>query len=417
MTTAAKRAFTGAATAAVLALAPTVFAQESQEPPAETAQEICVGDIQLPGCPPPGDPPPPPPPPPPSADCTVERAPRGNRFVGIGGGDSLNAASARDRTCILTDQVEAGVGFLRQTFDWAQIERRKGEYDLSYHDRWVADAAAHGLRVLPILFNPPRFRRAGPRKREVYGTWRPKRASDLGRFGARLIRRYGPEGTLWTDPDFAGTPKVPIRSWQIWNEPNLKVYWQPTANPVEYARMMRVVYPMMKRADRNAEIVSAGIPDSRLSNPNVWIWLERFYEADGGKWIDSLAFHPYARTAKDVFGKLRTVRELMARHGERRAGLWMTEIGWATSGPKSQYTLSESKAAYEIGSLFRRFAKNRRELRLRGMTYYTWRDKEPYPPRYLDIWGLHAGLHEVDGDRKRTYYAFKRAAGRFSQSQ
>jgi hypothetical protein len=405
---------------AALALAQTVFAQSADDPPAQASQVVCLYYIQLPGGPAPGDEEPPPPPPPggePGKECPAVRASRSHRFIGIGGGDSLNAMTTADRSCILNEQVESGVGFLRQNFDWAQIEQKKGKYDLSLYDQWVAAAATHGLRVLPILFNPPRFRWAGPRKGEVRGTWRPKRASDLGRLAQRLIHRYGPDGSLWTDPKFEGTPKVPITAWQIWNEPNLKVYWQPKASPEEYAQMMRVVYPMMKKADPKAEVVSAGLPDSRFSNPDVWTWLDRFYAAGGAKGIDAVAFHAYAHDARGVFDKLRRVREVMAANGDRRAGLWVTEVGWATKGPKSVYTLRENQVVTEIGSLFRRFAKNRRELRLRGVTYYTWRDKEPYPPRYQDIWGLHAGLLHVDGAKKRTYYAFRRAAGKLAASQ
>lgn len=410
MITIHNRALAAALVALAALTVPVAVAQEG-----EPSQNVCVDEIQLPGCPPPDEPPPEPPPGGPPPECEFVKAPSAQRWVGLGGGDSLNASSAAERNCILSEQVKAGVGFLRQTFDWAQIERRKGKYDLRAYDQWVADAARHGMRVLPILFNPPRFRWAGPRRGTVHGTWRPKRASDLGRFGARLIRRYGPDGSLWRDPEFAGVPKRPITAWQIWNEPNLKVYWQPTASPTEYAKMMQVVYPMMKRADPKAEIISAGIPDSRFSNPNVWIWLERFYQEGGAKGIDSLAVHAYARTARLTFAKLHAIRDIMARYGDRRGGLWITEIGWATEGPKSDYTLREKQVAKEIRGLFYRFRTHRKALRLRGLTYYTWRDKEPYPPRYLDIWGLHAGLLRKDGRPKSTLDAFRGAARKFAR--
>jgi hypothetical protein len=65
----------------------------------------------------------------------------------------------------------------------------------------------------------------------------PKRYADLGRFGALLVHRYGPDGTFWSqNPD---VQKLPIRSWQIWNEPNLKAYRGRAPNAKQYAKLLR----------------------------------------------------------------------------------------------------------------------------------------------------------------------------------
>ena len=94
---------------------------------------------------------------------------------------------------------------MRQTFDWSQIERRRGRYDLSFYDGFMADTARANISVLPVLFRAPRFRGGGS------GTVAnpPKRYADLGRFGAVLVRRYGPNGTFWSQNP--SVPKLPIR--------------------------------------------------------------------------------------------------------------------------------------------------------------------------------------------------------------
>jgi hypothetical protein len=43
------------------------------------------------------------------------------------------------------------------------------------------------------------------------------------------------------------------------------------------------------------------------------------------------------------------------------------------------------------------------------VVYYSWRDARPYPPKYNDMWGLHTGLLDVNGNPKPAYHAFGRA--------
>src|SRR6266513_2781694 len=76
-------------------------------------------------------------------------------FVGIVS-DELVDSSPHTRHAALEAQAAAGVTTLRQTFDWARIERRRGRYDFGDYDALVLDAAGQGIRVLPLLFNPPR---------------------------------------------------------------------------------------------------------------------------------------------------------------------------------------------------------------------------------------------------------------------
>ena len=84
-------------------------------------------------------------------------------FVGIASEDVF-AGDSNYRTSNLNAQSSIGVQLHRQTFNWSQIETTPGVYDLSFYDSYVAKASAHGVRILPILFNAPSFhvnRRSG----------------------------------------------------------------------------------------------------------------------------------------------------------------------------------------------------------------------------------------------------------------
>ncbi len=325
-------------------------------------------------------------------------------FVGITS-DDVFAGSADYRTSNLSSQATLGVGVIRQTFDWSQIERANGQYDLSYYDEYVAQAAAHGVRILPVLFRAPSFfvaRHPGP------STYPPNGNAEMARFAQVLVRRYGRQGSLWTArPD---VPKLPIISWQIWNEPNLKAYWGNRPNARAYVRMLRTVGRAIKAVDRQAEIVSAGLPPSKLRGATpLPRFIRSMYRAGGKSAFDTLAVNAYATNARELTTLLRGVRRQMNRAHDRGAKIWITELGWGDKGVKHRFIVGAHGQATRITSSFAAVRKARSRLRLRGVIYYSWRDLAPYPPNFQNLWGLHTGLLNRSGQPKPAFFAFKRA--------
>ena len=328
-------------------------------------------------------------------------------FVGILSNELLDS-SARTRQSSLRAQAGAGVHTLRQTFDWARIERTRGEYSLAEYDRLVLDAARARIRVLPVLFNPPRFHSSRPARRGRRGVYPPRRNSDMADFAASLARRYGAGGTLWKEhPELAGRA---VRSWQVWNEPNLRVYWASGVSPSRYVRLLAAVGTAIERVDPGAEIVTAGLPQSLLrGSMSFERYVAGMYRAGGRAAFDSLAVHPYARTHRGAVGAARLARRLMNRRGDRRAGIWITEVGWASGGPPSSFRAGAKGQARRVGLALRALGRARSPLRLRGVVYYKWRDTRLRPGIH-DFWGHHTGLLTAGGRRKPAYFAFRRAA-------
>ena len=325
-------------------------------------------------------------------------------FVGITSEDLLYD-SGPYRSATLDQQHSVGVRLLRQVFNWAEIETSPGHYDFRLYDILVRDAAAKGIGVLPVLHDPPPFyRRSNERM------WCPPRnLSTMADYARAAVRRYGPGGSLWRENP--GTPAHPIRSWQIWNEPNLAVYWCKRPNAREYASMLRVVGSAIKSEDPGAEIVTAGLPDSKMkSTMPLDRFISRLYRAKGKRYFDTLAINGYARNNAELSELLHRIRRNMKRHRDRRAGLWITEIGWGDGGPAHRFNVGPQGQAARIANSFRLLAKLAPKLRLRGVVYYSWRDHAPYPPKYNDMWGLHTGLLDLNGNPKPAYYAFGQAA-------
>lgn len=330
-----------------------------------------------------------------------------NDFVGIVSEDVF-AGDASYRTAQLNAQRSIGVGLIRQTFRWSEIEAAPGRYDLSQYDQYVAHAAAHGMRILPILYDSPAFRSRAPGAARS-GAYPPRNLAALGRFGAVLARRYGPGGSLWRERQ--DIPYLPIRAWQIWNEPNLRAYWPKRPNARQYARMLVAASRQIKRVDRRAEIVTGGMPESRYGVP-LMKYLTQLYRAGAARGFDTMAINPYARDHRELVATLKKVRRLMNRFGDRRAPIWITELGWSDDGPRRPLRAGPRGQAVRITRSYSAASKLRRKLRLRGIVYYSWRDARPYPPDFRDLWGLHTGLLTLEGQPKPAFHAFQSAIAR-----
>ena len=97
--------------------------------------------------------------------------------------------------------------------------RAGGRPSFTDTDRLVTLAAAHRIDLLPVVIYTPGWAAEYPGK-----SGSPPRApSDYAAYLTALVGRYGPKGSFWAEhPEL---PKVPIRRWQIWNEPHLVKYW------------------------------------------------------------------------------------------------------------------------------------------------------------------------------------------------
>jgi hypothetical protein len=307
----------------------------------------------------------------------------------------------------LAQAAGLNAGLIRQTFDWAAIETKPGRYDFARYDALMRAAARERLEVLPVLFNPPGFHSSGPPRPSPRGTFPPRHPRDLGAFAAVVARRYGPGGSFWrANPSL---PADPIRAWQVWNEPSLPVYWPTGPSPKAYARLLAATAKAIRAVDPRATIVSAGLPQTRIGVPFAR-FAEGLYRAGAQRSFDVLAIHPYARDAAGVLDAVAQARALMDSHGDH-SPIWVTEVGWASAGPPSDFTVGARGQAQRVRATLLALAANRRRLRLGAVVYFGLRDSAVYPGGH-DFWGLHTGLVTLSGQRKPAFAAFKNAAGR-----
>lgn len=303
----------------------------------------------------------------------------------------------------LSQQRAAGVTLLRQTFDWRYMEPVRGSFDFSMTDRFVLAAAKEGIEVMPLLFGEPAWASSRPAGNTDRATFPPRRVADFAAFTAAVAARYGAGGSLWRE--HPGVRPRPFRAYQVWNEPNLPIYWGSRPNPRRYTVLLRHTHRALHAVQPRAQLVTAGLPKSK-HGMSLRTFVRRMYAAGARRWVDVLGVNPYAPSLKGITKQLREARAALPRKA-RRTPLWITEIGWASGGPPTKGRRVGVKGQERlVRSVFRTLARDRAKWRLRGIVYFAWRDALPYPGG-KDFWGLHTGLVDLSGQPKPAAVALR----------
>ena len=314
-------------------------------------------------------------------------------FIGVYS-DDVFFGDAAYKQRELARQHDAGIGLIRLPFAWDEFAARPERFD-----ELMRATATAGIRVLPMLVGPEP---GVERTRE--GMRPPRDPEAYGNFVATVVRRFGKDGTFWQQN--RGLRKLPIQSWQVWNEPNIRSWWATGPDAAEYAKLLRASADAIRKVDPQAEVVAAGLPDSRLGMPAAQ-FLAGLYRAGARDAFDVAAVHPYARTPREILAKVRKLRAAM----KDDAPIWVTEFGWGTGGREGPLRVDPDTQAQYVAQTLKELAEERDSLRLRGVIYFQWRDPDPYPGR-PEIWPFFAGLTTSDGSPKPALGALERAVAR-----
>jgi hypothetical protein len=286
----------------------------------------------------------------------------------------------------LDKMVGSGVETLRVQFNWASQQpygsfsdvpaAQLGQFqnvggvptNFTDTDRIVALAAARGLTVLPVVQVAPNW--AAQHPGELNSA--PASPTTYANFLGALVRRYGPRGAFWTENP--RVPRVPIRMWQLWNEPESSFAWTASPWAQTYVALLRATRAAVKAADPSAKIVLAGLANFS------WRYLANIYAVRGARDLfDIVAIHAYTSQASGVIEILKNVRNVMNQAGDRHKPMLATELGWPSSKGKVRiygFETTESGQAQRLASLLPLLARNRRSLGLMGFYYYDWMGNE-----------------------------------------
>ncbi len=239
--------------------------------------------------------------------------------------------------------------------------------DFTEYDAVVGAAARRRIGVLPVVHRTPDW--AAERPGDLASP--PRDPQHFAAFMATLVRRYGPGGAFWAEhPEL---PRAEIRSWQIWNEPNLTRYWTRQPFAPSYVTLLRAADTAIHAADPGARTVLAGLPNESFEA------LRRIYRAGGRGAFDVVALHPYTGRPANVVKLVRLARDEMRRGRDSTLPVWITELSWPAAQGRTKNTAgfetTDRGQAERLATGLRLLAKERRRLRIGRVYWYTWLSK------------------------------------------
>jgi polysaccharide biosynthesis protein PslG len=317
---------------------------------------------------------------------------------------------------VMAQMRDAGIAYAREDLSWKEIEVTPGQYDWSWYDVIVANAARNGLRLILIPNNSPDW---------ATGAWNKLPSSGAAldayiRFVRKAIERYGSGGAFWSSrPD---VPKLPIATWDIWNEPYVPAQTQ-NPNPAVYAGMFKAVVSAVRGVDPEARFMmeaDLGIVGPEPQQP----FLEALFDAvpDLGRYVDIVSLHAYTNPSPTVCNRgkavpqgfpswqpiryelcrVQDIRRILDERGANNARMWITELGWSTGGDRP---VSEATQAQYVRESYAKL----REWRLVDVvTWFHLKTPERDPGYDEDFFGF---LH-ADGSPKPAWNALVGEIGR-----
>jgi hypothetical protein len=344
-------------------------------------------------------------------------------FVGVNAdGPLVGGASGVNLDQQLGLMVTSGVQSMRVAFSWAGAQpyaraadvpaAESAQYtdvagvptNFAGTDAIVGAAARHGLSILPtVLYAPSWDARANTNDKG--GIPEPRSDGPYAAYLTALIGRYGPHGSFWAQNP--SIPRVPIREWQIWNEPDVAAYWNPPFART-YVGLLRAAHNAIKRADPGAKVVLAALTGY------AWSGLRQIYRIGGARRLfDVVSADAYTKVPANVIRFLGFMRGVMDQHGDRAKPLLATELSWPSSVGQGQvhYDFDSTPAgqARNLAALLPLLGRARAALGLAGFDWYTWLGAESRGASDFNFSGL---LKVQDGavTAKPALAAFRRGA-------
>lgn len=314
---------------------------------------------------------------------------------------------------------------------WRDVEPVEGQYN------WAALApleaelrTAESSGVVPILNVQMTPEWAQLHKGNACGPVAPDKLNAFAAFLAQLVTRYG------------ANSEFNVRYWQIGNEPDIAVgivpgesvfgCWGDRSDPYYgggyYAEMLKVVYPTIKAADPQAQVMVGGlllecdpytmtVPATCVNEDRLQsgYFLEGVLRAGGGDFFDIVDVHGYGELRLDLPAHMNSwyhwsppaggtglpekvgfVRRLLEQYGVPGKAIMSTELALKCEEPGAD--CDEAGAAY-----IPRVYAEAHQLGLLGGVYYALITEYKYK-----------GLLLPDLTPKPQYAAFKFLASQLS---
>lgn len=288
---------------------------------------------------------------------------------------------------------EAGIKWIRATFDWSDIQPSQNSFDESYisiMQNNIDLLKRDGFKVIAMLL------------------WTPKWASSYPYSDIDSAKHWAPSDTLvWLN--FLDTIvkrfKDKVEYWEIWNEQDGGYFntslgvFQSKSRAYAYSLFLKSGYRKIKSIDASAKVLFGGLTSEVAINSLKRDFMDSlFIKYNAAEYIDIMNIHVYVN-AKSLIDTLNDRWDKYKLNGK---AFWITE----TSNFRAYNSgyLSESQSASffsdwlkdSVVAKFRHFNQNNNYNLPFVVVWFPLQNKyEGYPP-YPMAWGL------LDSTGKKT---------------
>lgn len=256
-------------------------------------------------------------------------------FLGIASHLPSDLGENFERDFELDKMQESGTKHFRKTFRWEEMEPADDTYYFDEYNLVIDQVRAHGMDVMVGFRGKPGW-------------------------GSSDGTHDGLDTAKWSEflGVFADEVKERVQLYEIWNEPNLNVFWDPEPNPTKYGELLMAAHTAIHEHDDDAVVLLGGLSPFQFNDLGVWGFMEEVFLAYPNlcDHFDALAIHPYTflqmlppeqgATMMGVYqpgmvGMIQYARDLMAEYGCGDKPIYLTEAGWP-----DYYLGLETQAAY-----------------------------------------------------------------------
>ena len=214
--------------------------------------------------------------------------------------------------------ASGGAKTQRITFDWRWAEQVRGTFKFDVYDRLYNAYTAAGMKPIFVVLYSPQWSWAEgtPCVQATQDCRFPPAAEHMDGFRnmiQTLVKRY---------PQMAAL--------EVWNEPNLKMFWQSGPDPAHYAMLVKEADAAVAAAGSTVPVLGGSVTVSGAAGTmDLRAFLTGMYDAGVKGRMDGLSIHPYPNEVDPwlSFRTLTTAREVRDIAGDTATPIWITEIG------------------------------------------------------------------------------------------
>lgn len=320
--------------------------------------------------------------------------------VGVSLGERLATVSTRELDATLDGLVAVGANWIRIDISWASVQASGPEsYSWEQVDRVLDAAQTRGLKVLGVVAYTPPWARPDDC---LEFSCPPRDNAEFAGFATDVATRY------------AGK----LTAMEIWNEPNLPVFWT-APDGLAYGNLLATTLAAVHGPAPDLPVLFGGLA-ARPSGGDGTVSPDDFLRAactpGNCEGVAAIGYHPYTypRSPLDTRGPATawqamtrpsslgpSLRSVMDESGLFGTPIWVTEYGAPTSGSGGGAVNEKAQAALVGDGI----AAARGDDKIGGVFLYTWQDSHTDGSNED-----YFGLLRTNGDHKPAYRAFTDAA-------